>query len=71
MRKAETETVLFQGEAYTKEGGGEREPGEGCTWGIAGESLDGEIGWYCRYGTHYLSILDWEQVIRYREIHNI
>ena len=71
VRKAETETVLFQGKAYTKEGGGEREPGEGCTWGIAGESLDGEIGWYCRYGTHYLSILDWEQVIRYREIHNL
>ncbi|MDE7019745.1 MAG: hypothetical protein K2P23_02415, partial [Lachnospiraceae bacterium] len=48
-----------------------RAPGPGCTWGIAGESLDGEIGWYCRYGTHYLSILDWEQVIRYREIHNL
>lgn len=45
--------------------------GETCQWGVAGESLEGEIGWYCRYGTHYLSILDWEQVIRYRELHNV
>lgn len=39
--------------------------------GILGQSLQGQIGWHLRAGTHYLSILDWEQVIRYREIHQI
>lgn len=39
--------------------------------GILGESLDGNIGWHCRYGTHYLSMDDWKQVIRYRKLHGI
>lgn len=40
-------------------------------YGLLGESLNGNIGWHCRYGTHYLSILDWEQVIKYRKLHGI
>ena len=67
VRKKEAEEILFQEE----EGAGKNAAGEEHLWGIAGESMEGEIGWHCRYGTHYLSILDWEQVIRYREIHRI
>ena len=63
IRKEEMEEVLFRPVEQMEE--------ESGRWGIAGESMEGKIGWHCRYGTHYLSILDWEQVIKYREIHNI
>lgn len=39
--------------------------------GILGQSSQGKIGWHLRAGIHYLSILDWKQVIAYREIHKI
>ncbi len=63
VRRKETEAIVFRKE--------KRKEDTNYPWGIVGESTDGEIGWYCRYGTHYLSILDWEQIIKYREIHKV
>lgn len=63
IRREDMETLLFESSRGTE--------AEDLLWGIAGESMEGEIGWHCRYGSHYLSLLDWEQVIKYRRLHNI